>query len=65
MLKTLLEHSDWRVRAMALRGMLAADQTQENDAYDMTLNAAGSMLDDSSWQVRAAAVDVLVRTWRK
>ncbi len=65
MLKTLLEHNDWRVRTMALRGMLAAERTRGGDKFQGTLKSAESALEDPNWHVRAAAVDALVRTWQK
>ena len=64
-LKTLLNHDSWQVRVMALRGFLALEQEQTNSSFQQTFKAARTAFKDGNWHVRAAAVDVLARTWTR
>ncbi len=65
MLKRLLGHERWQVRVMALRGLLALEQDRKDSSFPLTFQAARTAFKDRNWHVRAAAVDVLARTWTR
>lgn len=60
-LRDHLESGNWKVRIMALRGLLAAVDKPEHRRT--LLSEAEQLLEDDRWRVRAATVDVLVRLW--